>query len=387
MDQSPTSRPTLSERTKILVWAAAAGRCTLCNRLVLENEDLGELVPIGELAHNVGWSATSPRGEGDLDAEARKAPENLLLLCRNCHKPVDDGGVIGRYTIEELAKRKVEHEVRVRFLTGIGADRTATILRLVGPIRGVQPALTYGTVLEAATSAGLYPRLLPGAHAAELDLDLRHVTDDGSPASFAMCAREIDTLVKRVHDGVRRDEIDRLAVFAFARIPLLVHLGARLDDKLRVDLFQRQRVDDQNAWRWPETTETPNFDVFLAREGATDEVALVANVSGTISLADLPAETAAATIYEIRPAGPTQPGPTLIASAAGVAAFERTARQFLATVEAKHGRLDAVDLFAAVPLSAAITLGRVLMPHVSPAWHVYDRDSEGRFFLALEVHR
>src|SRR5437868_4327286 len=92
-------RPQPSERTKLLVWSRAAGRCAFCNRLVTENEDLGEAVPIGELAHNVGWSPASPRGTSALDSEQRRSADNLLLLCRNCHRPVDDGGVVGRFTV------------------------------------------------------------------------------------------------------------------------------------------------------------------------------------------------------------------------------------------------------------------------------------------------
>ena len=50
--ESTNSEP--SDRTKRQVWAAAAGRCTFCNALLTENENLGVTVPIGELAHNVG---------------------------------------------------------------------------------------------------------------------------------------------------------------------------------------------------------------------------------------------------------------------------------------------------------------------------------------------
>jgi hypothetical protein len=46
-----------------MVWAAAAGRCTLCKRYILENEDLGEIVPIGTLAHLVGWGVRIPHEE------------------------------------------------------------------------------------------------------------------------------------------------------------------------------------------------------------------------------------------------------------------------------------------------------------------------------------
>lgn len=52
-------------------------------------------------------------------------------------------------------------------------------------------------------------------------------------------------------DGVRLNSTSRIAVFGFARIPLLVHLGARLNDKVNALIFQRQRGDATNAWRWP----------------------------------------------------------------------------------------------------------------------------------------
>ena len=384
-----TTRPEPTLATKVQVWAAAAGRCTFCNRLVIENADLGLAVPIGELAHNVGWSDNSPRGESDLSDEARRQAENLLLLCRTCHKPADDRGVIGVYTVERLDELKRAHEARIRFLTEIGADRTATVVRVVGPIRGVNPHLTYDAVLEATTAVGLFPQTLPGVHRAELDLDLRALADAGTPAHFEICAQQIDTLAARLSDAVRRDELSRLAVFAFARIPVLVHLGARLDDKLPTVLFQRHRVDDANAWRWPtEPTSSPIFRCQRVRVGANNGVALVVSLSGTIQLTELPDDVRDhATIFEITPEGPAAAGPTLIDSPQALQQFESTVRRFLADVEHDFGKLPRIALFAAVPVSAAVTIGRVLMPHVSPAWEVYDRNEQNQFFRALEVRR
>lgn len=383
------NRPKPLETTKLQVWAAAAGRCTFCNRLVTENEDLGLAVFIGELAHNVGWSDNSPRGESDLSDEERRQAENLLLLCRTCHKPVDDRGVVGVYTVERLAELKRAHEARVRFLTEIGADRTATVVRVVGPIRGINPHLSYDAVLEATTAAGLFPQTLPGVHRAEFDLDLRALADAGTPAHFEICAQQIDTLAARLSDAVRRDELSRLAVFAFARIPVLVHLGARLDDKLPMVVFQRHRVDDVNAWRWPtEPTSSPLFSCQRVQAGAADLLTLVVSLSGTIQLSELPDDVRDnATISEIAPVAPASAGPTLIDSPQALQQFESTVRRFLADVEHDYGKVPKVALFAAVPVSAAVTLGRVLMPHVSSAWEVYDRDEQNHFFRALEVRR
>ena len=390
MVRSKSVRLEPSERTKIAVWAAAAGRCTFCNRSVLENLDLGLEVPIGELAHNVGWGEKSPRGESDLDAEQRRQAENLILLCRNCHKPIDDNGILGLYTVDVLARLKREHEQRVRALTEIEGNRQAAIVRVVSPVRDVNPELSYETVLGATAAAGYFPKILPWSYSAEHELDLRRGGDFRTAADFARCAEDIDGLVRRIDDGIAREAITRLAVFAMTRIPLLVHLGAKLDDKVPTIIFQRHRVDDSNPWRWPaDPPPPPLFETRVLQHGSDSRhVALTINLSGTVRPEELPAtidETY--TIYALGPVAPDEPGPSLISSPAALANFEATIRRFLARVEADHGKIDQISLFPAAPLSAAITVGRVLMPNVSPAWTIFDRDEHGQFFHALEVRR
>jgi hypothetical protein len=378
------SRPSIPDRVRLRVWVAAAGRCTFCNRLVLENEDLGEPVPIGELAHNIGWGERSPRGGAEDDTEAE---DNLLLVCRSCHRPVDDGGVVGRYTVDELRTRKRQHEERIRMLTEIGADRGAFVVRMVGAVRPTAPELTRDTVLSAATAAGIYPHKLPGSHWQDIDLDLRGDGELQGPDDFLRSVPRIADLTARVHDGVRREAIERVAVFAIARIPLLVELGARLDDKLQTLVFHRHRRDDGNAWTWPTDPGEPvTFHIVQHAAGDDGSVALVVSLSGTIALDELPSDIRSSfTIYEIRPGAPHVPDPTLVRSPQTVTNFEMTARSFLARIESDHGKLECVSLFASVGVAPAVTLGRVLMPQLSPAWRVFDRDHERHFFEALEV--
>jgi len=377
-----------STQTRIRVWAAAAGRCTFCNRLVAENGELGTEVPIGELAHIVGWGAGSPRGDADLDENARRLVENLILACRNCHKPIDDGGVVGLYSIQRLMQLKGRHESRIRRLTEIGADRAAHVVRVVGLVRGTHPELTRSTVLEAVTSADLFPQILPNAHWEDIDLDLRSHGRLDSPSDFRRHAVSIDDLAARVNDGVRRDAITRIALFAVAHIPLLVYLGAKLDDKVRVLPFQRHRTDGDNPWIWPdEESEPATFSVVSVRSGTRhDRVALLLSLSGTIRVDELPASIDSTwTVYEIRPDAPSETGPGLIASQATLANFEGALRRFLAMIEERQGKIPSVALFPAIPVSAAIQVGRTLMPQVSPSWRVFDRDDGGTFMEVLEV--
>lgn len=383
------TRPPIPPNVQYIVWANAAGRCTFCNGIVTENASLGQAVPIGEIAHNVGWSTASPRGRSELSGPDRNIPDNLLLLCRNCHKPADAGGVVGLYTIDVLKSMKRDHEAAMRMLTSVRKGKKAVVLRIVGEIRGTKPELAFQTVLEATIRSGLFPKRLDEASYREnVELDLRSRAAAGTPAYFSECAREIDVLLKRVNEGVIQDsDVTQLAIFAFARIPLLVHLGARIDDKIRANLYQRQRSDTGEAWFWPDNPEaTPSFGVSRIRSG-DGPVAAIVNMSGTISVADLPASHANATVYEIKPLQPATTTPSLIDSPEALASFEKTVRKFLAGIERDHAQLRFLSLFGAIPLAAAITIGRALMPDVSPALAVYDRDDDGKFFMALEVKK
>jgi len=386
-DKKKAKRPSIPTGEAFKVWVAAAGRCTFCNRSLLENEDLGEAVKIGELAHNVGWGDDSPRGDDPLEKELRQQAENLVLACRNCHKPIDDGGVVGRYTVSEIAKRKHAHETRIRELTAIGADRAAVVVRFATRIRDVPPEMSRDTVLEATTAAGLYPQILPGSHWADIDLDLRVAGDPGTDSSwYEAQSVQVRQLCSRVHDGVRDNAIKRLAVFGFARIPLLVDLGAGLDDKLPTQIFNRHRVDSGSPWKWQADVQTLELEQHLLREGASDgDVALVVSLSGTVPLDEVTALASdEVNIYQLQPTGDPRPG--VVQSRQDLQALDTAVRTFLANIERDHGRLDSIALFPAVGVAAAITLGRVLMPDVSPDWIVYDRDADtGAFFEALRV--
>ena len=66
----------------------------------------------GEIAHIVGWSGLGPRADASLSPEERDDYWNLLLLCRNHHREIDEDK--GKYPIDVLRGWKVEDESRYR---------------------------------------------------------------------------------------------------------------------------------------------------------------------------------------------------------------------------------------------------------------------------------
>lgn len=92
-----------------LLWGRAANRCSICHiELAQEaNNDRGTF-QIGEIAHIKDLADSGFRSDRDLTIEERNSYPNLILLCRNHHKEIDD--LPQKYSVEQLRKIKHDHE-------------------------------------------------------------------------------------------------------------------------------------------------------------------------------------------------------------------------------------------------------------------------------------
>lgn len=367
---------TVSERVARRVWIAAGGRCTICNRYLLDDETTGQDVMIGQLAHIVGWSTAdgSPRGSENLAVELRGEADNLLLLCYDQHKVIDEKSLWAVYDADTLRAMKREHESRVRDLTAMGHDRSTTVLRVVGNIHDQAVDLTDARIREALFTRNRFPDwTLRGADEYEVDLRMLPGERDGNSVYWASALAHLDERLDRLRTLVAKGRVTHLSVFPLARIPVLILLGTLLDDTVPVDLYPKRRDGDE-GWGWTATAGDVGFHFTRVRVGSDRaKVALLVSVSGSVDRNRLPDEiNDSYTIYELGPAD-TLPIPGLIGSAESLDAFSRTWREVLAAVEAQHPGVQAIPTFAAVPAAAAVSMGRHLMRAAHPPLHIYDR--------------
>ena len=97
----------ISDKTRKLLWGRASGRCALCRvELLMEGGDDSESV-IGEECHIVAQSPGGPRYRPSPPLDVA-AYDNLILLCRNHHKLVDDQPET--FTEPVLRRVKSNHE-------------------------------------------------------------------------------------------------------------------------------------------------------------------------------------------------------------------------------------------------------------------------------------
>lgn len=369
------------------VWLRSGACCAICGTYLLEGKLTSREFSLGELAHIVGQQNTpgSPRGQVRLPEEERDNADNLMLLCAGDHNEIDRGGAVDVFTVEKLRKIKQDHESWIRRVVGLSRNRTTVVLRMVGQLRGNAVELIRPTATDAVLrSSDRYPDFPLSYDQHGIEIDLRHVPGEATAASqyWASAAAIIDEVIDhRLKDGLVRERIQHLSVFAFARLPLLIYLGTKLDDTYPVAIYQRHR--STSTWDWPPAAPDTSFAVDHPADWTGNEAIVILNVSGSIQPDEIPATIRHLPVYWLRPDGST-PATDTISSPGSLAAFDRTVRTLLSTIEAAHKDTRRLHILAALPISAAVALGRARDPHVHPAFVLYDRDSNG-YSVTLEI--
>ena len=289
----PPRRTRISEGERLKVWVRSGGRCAICNRYLLEGDLGASELTFGEMAHIVGQQASerSPRGLEDLNSSERDNADNIILLCDDEHDEIDRSGSREKFSVDFLRQLKREHEERIQHVTDLAADRRSTVLRMVGMLRGdaveVDRDMVSTTVID---DGGRFPKFSLAYDRQSIEIDLRHCAGEvfATPEYYAAATAIIDEVInQKLREGIVSEEISHLSVFAFARLPLLVYLGSKLDDTVPTEIYQRHRASE--TWNWPDIEADAAFDIRIpVATPDIDEGVLVINLSGSIQRNELP---------------------------------------------------------------------------------------------------
>jgi hypothetical protein len=96
----------ISDKTRKNLWAKSGNRCSICKIELFSLDSGKEELNIGEECHIISGKTNGPRHKANLGDYDNY--DNLILLCRNHHKEIDE--LINTYTEELLNYIKVSHE-------------------------------------------------------------------------------------------------------------------------------------------------------------------------------------------------------------------------------------------------------------------------------------
>lgn len=101
----------ITDRTRKELWSKSGNRCAICHIELITSRQNGSY-NIGEECHIISEKTNGPRyKEGVKDYDTY---DNLVLLCRNHHKEIDDPANLAKYSEKSLIEIKKKHEEWVR---------------------------------------------------------------------------------------------------------------------------------------------------------------------------------------------------------------------------------------------------------------------------------
>lgn len=360
------------------LWARAAGRCEFdgCNRPLFKSPVTQEQVNISEKAHIYSFSEKGPRGHGPLTKKQINNLSNLMLVCHDCHKKIDQDKNGERYSAELLRAWKDKHERRIAIVTGVDPTKKSHIIIYAANIAdqrlGVQP--------DEAKSA-LFPDWYP-AEEHPIRLSMGWEGKDSDPAYWKTESENLKaTFDRQLRPLLSGADCPHVSIFSRAPIPLMVLFGTLLTDKVPAQTYQLHR--EPQTWKWLNGPASFTFQV-KAPASFANPPALVISLSDHIAASRITAVLGeAVSIWELTI---ERPHNDFLKSKEQLAQFRETARQIIVDIGKAHGKRVPLAIFPALPVACAIDLGRVRMPKADNPWIIYDQNHiHGKFIHALEI--
>jgi hypothetical protein len=369
----------IPEWIKLCLWGKAGGRCQYegCNHPLYRDDVTQCEFNSAYIAHIVADKPGGPRGDAVLSENLKQDITNLMLLCDTHHRLVDKVDVVG-HPAERLLKMKQGQEQRIEMLTSIAPELQSHVLLYGAKIGQHDSHLSWQKAAAAMT-----PVRAPALPTA-FEIGLKGSVFQDSESSFwdlevEQLRRQFAALLKPQFAAGR---ISHLSVFALAPMPLLIELGRLLSDIPAAEVFQLHR--EPADWKW--RNEPSAFEYRLERPGQASGgvvalvLALSADVASPRITSVLGNDVAIWTLTH------SKPGNDYLQSEVQLREFRTALRHAFNEIKAVHGEAAELHLFPAMPVSAAVEVGRVWMPKADLPFKVYDQHRDtGGFTFALEI--
>lgn len=342
------------------LWIAAGGRCEFRGCCKPADRDFltKRKCVVGEYAHIIADSPDGARGIAGESERLATDPQNLMLVCFDCHSRVDRNGKNNEYTAEQLRTMKREHENRIQLIYSATGVKDSLPILMSFPIGTHVPVIDVSQVHYAMLENSGYTRfpLDKHVHIDKGDFD----TLDNSAEFWPRAERVITEFYERriLSEITARNGATHLTVAAFAPIPMLMKLGALLGDKTEAAVFDLPT----ERWLWDKRDDcpAPRF-IYTVPEKLPCEVAVV------VSISNVAVPPSVLSVVEFRA---VEPNRGIIRTEGHVQIFRREFNAFLLRLVSAGVRI--LHLYPATPLCASVEIGRMLLPKTFEEVHAWE---------------
>ena len=236
-----------------MLCANAAGICEFagCNERVFKDSLTLKEFNKSNVAHIVSSSPDGPRGDVKRSYELSDKLENLMLMCPDHHKLIDD--FEDDYPEDILLDMKKKHEDRVQELCEYMYAEPSERVMFISPIKNC----TVTQIDDVQTAKAMLPNRKPASYRGII-IFIESAKEYKSKEYW----RDLDEYILREYQNKIKSVFDydrntHFSVFPLAPIPLIIKLGYLFMDKAEVDIYQKTRHPD--TWKWVDKKKTNSF--------------------------------------------------------------------------------------------------------------------------------
>lgn len=372
------SKTQIPDKIKTQLWTLSAGRCEYrgCNEALWKDNLTMAKMNKAYIAHIVADSPDGPRGDKIRSSQLAKKFSNLMLMCDAHHRLIDKDDVEG-HPENLLVEMKKEHEKRIELLTSLTSSKKTHIV-LYGANIGNQGSLLN---FESAYQAIIPDKFPTESYGIQLGIT-NSIIKDKEDLFWEM---ESQNLERQFNEKVEQlkihHSIKSFSAFGLAPQPLLIKLGTLFNDLYDVQVFQRHR--EPGTWKWQDETDFEGFNLIEPKDF---DGLPVLNISLSATITNDRIEKLFDSKICIWTITHDKPDNDFLKSKTILSEFRKICRHFFDIAKAKHGQDNKLNVFPAMPVSAAIEFGRVWMPKADMNLIIYDQNKERNgFYKTIEI--
>lgn len=359
------------------LWARTAGRCQFngCNRILYKSPITQETVNISEKAHIYSFSEDGPRGWGPF----KKTPhslnkiENLMLMCHDCHKIIDQDKDGSKYSASLLQNWKQEHEFRVLTVTAISSTKKSHVIFYGSNIGEQKSPLQKEDAMYA-----MFPERYPTSEK-PISLSMKWSNQDHEDDFWISESTHLARVFEqKIVPLIEESSTTHFSLFSLAPIPLLIKLGTLFTDKSSVDTYQLMR--EPQGWQWQEFPEGFEFIIKEPKE-LNGEPVLIISLSDIVNherIKNILGDKIS--VWELT-APVEHIGNDNIRNKAQLSMLRDAIRKLMIQIKHTYGSTTPLSIFPAMSISCAIEMGRVRMPKADMPWIIYDQNHKKKSFI------
>mgnify|MGYP003365292226 CR=1 FL=1 len=362
------------------LWVAAGGRCEFncCNHPLDKHVITQAKLFVGEHAHIIGDSAQGPRGDAALSKKLEHDVSNLMLLCRTCHKAIDQH--VDDYSVETLQEMKRRHESHIQSLYDLDGTKTSIPVILRHSIkRGHVPTFTVPDTQMAVLKNSKYCQR-PSDKVITLEFGNSRSREHDQAYWVETVKQLKDDFQEQWKAIDKLSKVQHISVFAFAPMPLNIQLGVYLGNKGEVSTYQWSRSTE--SWLYEKERQYEQQSIYFddVPESNGKELSVAISLSAEVDVAAVRNAVENSYLVNFRVLNPK---PNLVESVDDIRHFRTEITNFLAQV--RNRGYKKIHIFPAMPLSLAVELGRQILPKADPSIDIWDFQDSKDFIQTITL--